>query len=129
MPCPWYRDGYCHSPALEEPSEDPVINAVCLGSEEVYKKCRLYREKGGGLKEAVTRRSGRFGKPLLLIHSLKSKPDSGCEFFVIEEDESGAYLAACKVLNRYLTRYEVPLCEKYWKDCPYRKIGLTIESG
>ena len=130
MPCPWYRDGYCHSPALGEPSSDPVINAVCLGSEAVYKKCPFYRERAEVRREeGVRRRSGKYGRPLLLIHSLKKCPKSDCEFFVVEEDESGAYLAACNVLRRYLTRYEVPLCENHWKDCPYRRIGITIESS
>ncbi len=127
MPCPWYKDGFCHSPALEAPSEDPVVNAICLGSEAVYKKCRLYREPGAPTQQ-VRQRSGRFGKPLMLIHPLNRQPSSQCEFFVVEVDESGSYLGACKVLGRYLTRYEVPLCEKYWQDCPYRKIGLIIES-
>ncbi len=132
MPCPWYRDGYCHSPALGEPSSDPVINAVCLGSEAVYKKCPFYRERAEVKRgeEGVRRRSGKYGRPLLLVHSLqKKRPKSGCEFFVVEEDESGAYLAACDVLGRYLTRYEVPLCENHWRECPYRKIGVTIKSS
>lgn len=98
----------------------------------MYKKCPFYRERAEVKrgKEGVRRRSGKYGRPLLLVHSLqKKRPKSGCEFFVVEEDESGAYLAACDVLGRYLTRYEVPLCENHWRECPYRKIGVTIKSS
>ncbi len=129
MPCPWYKDGYCTSPALERPSQDPVIPSVCLGDEPVYRLCKFYREPTtlGRLPGRVY--PSKFGKPLLLIHSLKEEPKSGCEFFVVEKHESGAYLAGCEVLGRYLTRYEVPLCEKSWQDCPYRKIGLALREG
>ena len=96
----------------------------------MYKKCPFYRESTEKKKEGVMKRKSRYGRPLLLVHSLqKKRPKSECEFFVVVEDDSGAYLVACDVLERYLTRYEVPLCENHWKDCPYRKIGITIRSG
>ncbi len=125
MPCPWYKDGYCTSPALEHPSKDPVIQDKCLGDELLYKTCKYYREpaarKAGGSLIA------KFGRPLLLIHSISVKPSSGCEFFKVEKHETGSYLAACEVLGRYLTRYEVSLCEKKWVECPYRKVGQVLK--
>jgi len=123
LPCPWYKDGLCTSPALDEPSKDPVIPSICLSNREVYSKCRYYREVSGREPREF---SGKYGKPLLLIHSISRIPRSMCEYFVVEKHESGTYLAACHVLDRYLTRYEVHLCENHWKDCPYRKIGIKL---
>ena len=125
MPCPWYRGGVCTSPLLESPSPDPVIPSICL-SDDSYVRCRYYVEPRG---REVRGFSGRFGKPLLLIHSISRLPRSNCEFFIVEKHESGAYLAACEVLRRYLTRYEVRLCEEYWRDCPYRRIGRRLSLG
>lgn len=120
VPCPWYRNGLCTSPLLESPSADPVIPQKCL-SEVSYRDCKYYKETG---KEEVTTLG--FGKPLLLIHSLSKKPQCNCEFLVIIQHESGAYIAGCKVLCRYLTRYEVKLCEKKWQECPFRKVGIKL---
>ena len=77
-------------------------------------------------KEGFREFSGRYGKPLLLIHSISYLPKSSCEYFVVERHESGTFLAACHVLNRYLTRYEAKLCETHWKECPYRKVGMRL---
>ena len=127
MPCPWFKDGFCTSPALERPSTDPVIPQKCLGDETVYRACKYYREPTSISLKAAQPYISKFGKPLLLIHSLSKKPSSGCKFFIVEKHESGAYLAACDVLGRYLTRYEVPLCERHWENCPYRRVGLVLE--
>lgn len=67
----------------------------------------------------------RFGKALLMIHALSEKPESGCEFFE-SEDHEGYFLAGCTVLKRYLTKFEVMDCEKYWINCPYRKIEMSL---
>lgn len=125
MPCPWYREGVCTSPMLDSPSNEPVIPARCLGDENIYRTCRYYKEPGDTIKPY---RPGFFGKPLLLIHSISRVPRSECDFFVVEKHESGCYLAACKVLGRYLTRYEVALCESHWDSCPYRRVGHRTES-
>lgn len=125
MPCPWYREGMCNSPILESPSNEPVIPLKCLGDESAYKSCRYYREEESTVRSY---RPGFFGKPLLLIHSINNIPKSGCEFIIVEKHESGCYLVACKVISRYLTRYEVGLCETHWQDCPYRKIGHHTEA-
>lgn len=71
--------------------------------------------------------AGRGKLPYKKIFLLSRKPSSQCEFFKVEEDEEG-YLAYCKVLGRYLTAYAVAKCEKHWQTCPYRKMGLQIES-
>ncbi|MCE4600079.1 MAG: hypothetical protein F7C38_00735 [Desulfurococcales archaeon] len=60
------------------------------------------------------------------IHILYTRPRSECNFFKYTE-ESGGYIAWCMVLNRPLTKDEAIKCEKYWKTCPYRRIGLQME--
>jgi len=123
LPCPWYKEGVCTSPLLKEPSRDPVIPSICSSNREVYSRCRYYVEPTGKEPKEF---SGKYGKPLLLIHSLNKPPRCLCEFFIIEKYEGNTYITACKVLNRYLTRYEVNLCSQYWSDCPYRKLGLKL---
>jgi len=123
MPCPWFKDGLCTSPLLEEPSKDPVIPSICSSIKEVYSKCRYYVEPATKEPKEF---SGKYGRPVLLIHSLTKPLRSNCEFFIIEKYEENVYIAACRVLNRYLTRYEVDTCIKHWKECPYRKLGLRL---
>jgi hypothetical protein len=60
------------------------------------------------------------------IYMLPKKPESACEFLEVEETKEGFYLARCKVLDRYLTVYQVMKCERFWKTCPYRKFGLQF---
>ena len=57
------------------------------------------------------------------IYVIHRRPASECSFFRVEEGEGG-YMAYCKVLERYLTRSEIPKCERYWKECPYRRLAL-----
>ena len=57
------------------------------------------------------------------IYELHYKPNSNCEFFQ-EIEATGFYLAKCKVLERFLIRDFVAKCERYWKDCPFRKMAL-----
>lgn len=121
--CPWFRDGACTSPALGGGPDNSVINvSVCLGGPEQYTRCKFYvappKDSSASLK--------RYGKPLMLINSLPKEPRSGCEFFRVIRHDSGVFLASCEVLGRYLTRYEVSLCEKYWRDCPFRRQKLRI---
>lgn len=62
------------------------------------------------------------------IHLLYTRPRSECEFFHYRE-ESGAYIAYCKVLGRPLTKDEAIKCENYWRTCPFRRIGLQMEES
>ena len=62
------------------------------------------------------------------IHVLYTRPKSGCEFFKFSE-EAGGYIAWCMVLNRPLTKDEAIKCEKYWRTCPYRRIGIQMEES
>jgi hypothetical protein len=128
MPCHWFKNGMCTSPLLETPSSDPVLIARCLGSSEVYGRCRYYTEPKGEsleMKRAIGVR--KLGKPLLLIHSISEPLKSKCDFYSLIRHESGSYLASCSVLGRYLTRYEASLCVKGWEDCPFRKMGIKLK--
>lgn len=124
MICPWYRDNMCTSPKLEQPSSDPITMA-CVGGPKQYKECRYFVEKVEDSRLTNVTASTKFGKALLMIHALNEKPKSECEFFE-SEDHEGYFLAGCTVLRRYLTKFEVPDCEKYWVNCPYRKIEMTL---
>lgn len=64
-------------------------------------------------------------KKIFLMHR---KPSSQCEFFEVKGDQEG-FLAYCRVLGRYLTAHSVSRCEKYWQSCPYRRLGLQMESA
>jgi len=60
------------------------------------------------------------------IFSLTRRPSSGCEFLEVEKSGDGAYVARCKVLDRYLTVFQVEKCEKYWRSCPFRRFGALV---
>ncbi len=61
------------------------------------------------------------------IYEIHYKPSSGCEFFQ-EVEAEGFYLAKCRVIERFLIRDFVFKCEKFWKECPFRKMALRMES-
>ncbi|MGC8974773.1 MAG: hypothetical protein ACP5KB_01080 [Thermoprotei archaeon] len=124
MPCPWYKDGVCTSPKLEQPSSDPVTMA-CAGGPRQYRECRYFMERAESPQLAGVTATVKFGKALMMIHALNERPKSECEFFE-SEDHEGYYLAGCAVLRRYLTKFEVPDCEKYWVNCPYRKVEKSL---
>ena len=60
------------------------------------------------------------------IYVMQYRPSSGCEHFKVVEKEGG-YVARCLVLDRYLVKYEVTKCEKYWQLCPFRRFALRLE--
>ena len=115
--CPWFKDGKCCSPLLASPTASPVSLLKCLTSS--HTGCEFYVPPEGGRESAEDR--SRYGSYLIVIHGLKEKPKCDCPFFKVFKDEKGVWLAACDVLGRYLTRYEVPKCVKYWRDCPFRR--------
>ncbi|MFN3267731.1 MAG: hypothetical protein ACK416_00560 [Zestosphaera sp.] len=124
MVCPWYKEGMCTSPRLDQPSSDPV-SLACTGGAEQYRGCRYFVEKKEVFQPVSAAATVRFGKALLMIHALNEKPESGCEFFE-SEDHGGYFLAGCRVLRRYLTKFEVMDCEKHWINCPYRRVEMSI---
>ena len=62
------------------------------------------------------------------IFALHYKPDSGCKYFEVKEME-GYYVAKCKVLGRFIVKDMVYKCEKYWEDCPFRRIALRMNES
>ncbi len=135
MPCPWYKNGMCTSPKLVKPTTSVVNLERCMGGPESYKTCQFYVEPGGGEESgrsdtpSITSFS-RTGldkklKPYPPIHLLERRPESSCQFFKVYE-YGGGYLAYCAILERLLTRSEVEACEKHWRSCPVRRIGVMV---
>ncbi|MCE4604561.1 MAG: hypothetical protein F7B20_06320 [Aeropyrum sp.] len=60
------------------------------------------------------------------IYIMHRRPRSDCEYFEVRE-RGGEFIALCKVLGRPLTVTSVEKCEKYWQDCPYRRIAIRME--
>ncbi len=135
MPCPWYKNGMCTSPKLAKPSSAIVNTERCLGGPESYKTCSFYVEPGGGEEGSESgvpsitsfAKSGleKKLKPYPPIHLLEQRPSGECPFMKVYE-YSGGFLAYCVILERLLTRSEVETCEKYWRSCPIRRIGLMV---
>ena len=38
-------------------------------------------------------------------------------------------MAKCKVLGRFIVKDMVYKCEKYWEDCPFRRIALRMNEA
>ncbi|MCE4621352.1 MAG: hypothetical protein F7B95_02785 [Desulfurococcales archaeon] len=57
------------------------------------------------------------------IFMIPRRPESGCEFFEVEESRGGFYLARCRILDRYLTNFHANRCKEAWETCPYRRFG------
>ena len=66
--------------------------------------------------------------PFPRIFILHYKPSSACKFFEVKEQE-GYYIARCRVLGRYLVKGSVYKCEKFWEECPFRKIALRMSES
>lgn len=54
------------------------------------------------------------------IHALSQNDVTGCPDAESINLENGFKIEYCRVLDRPLTRYEVPLCRRGWQYCPYR---------
>lgn len=61
------------------------------------------------------------------IYVVGRKPRSECEFFEVKERDGG-FIAVCRVLGRPLTAPTIEKCERYWQDCPFRRLATRIES-
>lgn len=119
MPCPWYQYGLCTSPKLSEPT-DVVVAADRCNSEDIYVNCVYYigeTPKGSAKKSSSTRKNKV--KLYLPIHAIPPQVECLCPECEISTSENGVKIAYCKILDRYLTRYEVYICSKHWKECPY----------
>ena len=91
----------------------------CLSDTE-YRSCRFYEEVSKPIGAPVHKRLELSGL-YLPIHGLTHIVRCDCPHFTVDRHESGLYVAYCRVLNRFLTKYEVQLCRDHWKRCPYRK--------
>ncbi len=134
MPCPWFKDGMCHSPKLPKPSS-AIVNKKCTSEE--YVQCKFYVppdavekvDKGLGAfvsEEKVEESFEEKYKPYRLIHAIPFKPESKCPQFKAMRGSDGKWYALCNVMDRLLTVVEVKLCEHHWKTCPFYKNSVKL---
>ena len=127
MVCPWYQYGVCTSPKLPEPSEAVVSATRCLSDNE-YKSCAYYVEPSAQSSQSQQKslRKDRL-KIYIPIHALPPGTTVACPEAIVIKHDTGVTIAYCKILDRPLTRFEVDLCNKYWRDCPYRRqISVSV---
>ena len=118
MPCPWYQYNLCTSPKLPTPT-DAVVAVDRCNSEDMYVNCMYYEEPVKSTTKRMSTRRER-AKLYLPIHAIPPQLDNSCPECEISATENGIKIAYCKVLDRYITRYEAYICNRYWKECPYR---------
>jgi hypothetical protein len=123
MPCPWYQYGLCTSPKLPEPT-DAVVAVDRCNSEDLFVNCIYYEEtaKSTGRRTSSTRREKT--KLYLPIHAIPPQLECSCPECEASTTENSFKVVYCKILDRYLTRYEVYTCSRYWRECPYRYLQL-----
>lgn len=116
MPCPFFKNGRCRSPVLGSMSTEELYErGKCDG--EGYKSCKYYKEGMSASGDAAFLDK----RPDPLLNLLEKAPKESCPFIKIYRAERG-YAAYCSTLDRFLTRYEVPLCEQAYERCPFKKI-------
>lgn len=116
----------CTSPKLPEPT-DVVVAVDRCGSDNIYLNCMYYVEDSSKYINKTHQFKTPRAKIYAPIHALPQHTTCNCVECEINTTENGVKVAYCKALNRYLTRYDVYLCSRYWKDCPYRQYSYTPE--
>lgn len=120
--CPYYKNGFCVSPLLDNPSDLVVSPDRCFN---LYKTCRYFVDNGNEESKGLT----KFEKTKIeqeikfypKANLIQENIDSGCEFFQLMKLD-GNFVALCKILNRVLTEFHAKRCSLYWEKCPLRKI-------
>ncbi len=124
MPCPWYLHGVCTSPKLPDPTDDVVAVERCT-SDTAYRGCSLFVESSNPTIKKSSHKKERI-KIYAPIHAVPSNMKIECPYGEIMNIENGYSIAFCKILERPLTKYELPLCNNRWRECPYRITTPTI---
>jgi|UniRef100_A0A7J3SLI4 hypothetical protein len=120
MPCPYFKGGKCTSPLLGSLTTDMYERGKCDG--EGYKNCRYYKGATASLgTEAFVEK-----KPDPLLNIMEKPPKEGCPLMKTIRIERG-YAVYCEGFGRFLTRFEISLCEQDHNRCPIRK--LIMEQG
>ncbi|BDB97739.1 hypothetical protein [Saccharolobus caldissimus] len=120
--CPYYKNGFCTSPALDKPTDAVVSTSRCFGQ---FKTCRYFLDNEDskvGLEmyneDKTIEQEIRFYPK---INVLESPIDSGCENYQLIKSEKGL-IAYCKVLKRVLITQQATLCNKEFLKCPFRNL-------
>jgi len=103
--CPYYKNGACYSPSLDQPDASVTSKERCLKN---FKVCRYFQNE---TKLDIKN----------FYFEMKTKLSSECNYYELKDVGSG-FVAYCKVLNRIITESQAINCNKYWNDCPLRAI-------
>lgn len=125
MPCPWYQQGMCTSSKLAEPT-DAIVSVERCSSENLYRNCSYYVEQSTFNQRRQYVRRERAVKVYPPIHALPQNEKIECIDAELINLENGVKIAYCRILDRPLTRYEVPICNRSWQQCAYR-LATPIE--
>jgi hypothetical protein len=121
--CPYYKNGYCTSPALDKPSDIVTSNNRCFGQ---FKTCRYFLDDGSDSKTGLE----KFNEDKTIeqeirfypkINALENIIDSGCEHYQLIKSEKG-FIAYCNAIKRVLVTRQTILCNKEFQRCPYRTL-------
>ncbi|AWR97786.1 hypothetical protein DFR86_09655 [Acidianus sulfidivorans JP7] len=124
--CPYYKNGFCVSPMLDNPSDIVVSPDRCF---KIYKTCRYYVETEED-KNNEDQGLGKFQDEEKIEQEVKFYPkvnliqeniDSSCEFFQLMKMENG-FIAYCKILERIITESQAKQCHINPDKCPLRNL-------
>ena len=109
----------CTSSKLPEPT-DAIVSVERCTSNNIYKNCSYYVEPSTFNQKRQYVRKERMVKVYPSIHALPQNTVIECPDAELISLENGVRVGYCRVLDRPLTRYEIPTCNKGWQNCPYR---------
>lgn len=121
VPCPWYQHGMCTSSKLTEPT-DAIVSVERCTSDNIYKNCSYYVEPSTFNQKRHYIRKERMVRIYPSIHALPQNTVIGCPDSELISLENGIRIGYCRILDRPLTRYEIPICNKNWQNCPYKLV-------
>ena len=122
--CPYYKNGYCTSPALDQPTDAVTASNRCLGQ---LKTCRYFieQESKSGIETFTEDKSvDREIKFYPKINVLEKELTSECENYKLIKSEKGV-VAYCKAIGRVLVTQQAVLCSREFSRCPFRTLFGT----
>jgi len=119
--CPYYKNGYCTSPLLEQPSQEFTSSQRCLT--ENFKTCRFYIPKEDEIEKKALEQYIYEPKEIIIfspVNVIDEPKNSECEYYQLLKTDKG-YIAKCRIMKRVLTKSQANNCVSYWNTCPIRK--------
>ncbi|WP_338601477.1 hypothetical protein V6M85_00210 [Sulfolobus tengchongensis] len=124
--CPYYKNGFCTSPALDKPTDAVVSSNRCFGQ---FKTCRYFLDDGSENKTGLE----KFNDSKTIEQEIRFYPrinvlenvlDSSCENYQLIKSEKG-FIPYCNAIHRVLVTQQAVLCNKEFQKCPYRTLLST----